>query len=82
MPFERVVFTFGWDVPDNPIRPGSTTVTYELAGEGDKTRVTLTHAGLPDDAVGDHSNGWDHYLGRLSVVAAGGDAGPDTPPEG
>ena len=24
-----------------------------------------------------HARGWDHYLGRLAVVAAGGDPGPD-----
>jgi hypothetical protein len=36
------------------------------------------HRGLPDDAVADHTGGWDTYLGRLAVVATGGDAGPDT----
>jgi uncharacterized protein YndB with AHSA1/START domain len=75
----QVVFSFGWDAPDNPIKPGSTTVTYTLHAEGDKTRVHLRHSGLPDDAVGDHTKGWDHYLGRLATAASGGDAGPDVP---
>lgn len=69
---ERVVFTFGWDQPDHPIPAGSTRVEIQLIPEGDKTRVRLTHSGLPADAVSDHTNGWDHYLGRLAVVAAGG----------
>lgn len=79
VPNERVVLTFGWDVPGNPIAPGSTTVEYTLQPEGDKTRVVVRHSGLPDDAVFDHEEGWEHYLGRLAVAASGGDPGPDVP---
>lgn len=77
---EKVVFTFGWDEPNHPIPAGSTTVEIALQPEGDKTRVRLTHRGLPADAVDDHSGGWTHYLDRLQVVATGGDAGPDVTP--
>jgi uncharacterized protein YndB with AHSA1/START domain len=80
VPLEKVVFTFGWEQEGNPIVPGSTTVEISLHPEGDKTRVRLVHRGLPDDAVGDHTHGWDHYLGRLAVVTTGGNAGPDNPP--
>jgi uncharacterized protein YndB with AHSA1/START domain len=80
VPNERVVFTFGWDMPGNPIRPGSTQVEITLIPDGTKTLVRLTHSGLPDDAIGDHTQGWDHYLSRLAVVGAGGDAGPDVSP--
>ncbi len=79
IPNEKVVFSFGWDVDDNPIRPGSTTIEYTLHPEGGKTLLRLRHSGLPDDAVSDHGVGWDHYLERLSVAAAGGDPGPDVP---
>jgi uncharacterized protein YndB with AHSA1/START domain len=82
VPNARVVLSFGWDMPDNPIRPGTTTVTYEFIPEGGKTTVRLTHSGLPDDAVDDHTKGWDHYLGRLAVVATGGHVGPDVPEPG
>jgi uncharacterized protein YndB with AHSA1/START domain len=83
VPNERVVLTFGWEQPDHPIPAGSTRVVYELVPDGNKTLVRLTHSGLPDDAVSDHTEGWDHYLGRLNVVATGADAGPDVPdPEG
>ena len=80
VPNERVVFTFGWDMPDNPIAPGSSEVEITLHPEGSKTRLRLVHRGLPDEAVNDHIHGWDHYLGRLAVVGAGGDAGPDLGP--
>ena len=77
VPNEKVVFTFGWDEPNHPIPPGSTTVEITLHPEGSKTLVRLVHRGLPDDAVSDHTRGWDHYLGRLAVAVAGGNPGPD-----
>ena len=81
VPNERVAYTFGWDLPDHPIPAGSTTVTITLIPEGDKTRVQLVHTGLPADAIDDHRGGWDHFLGRLGVVATGGDPGPHQDPE-
>ena len=78
VPNEKVVFSFGWDEPNHPIPPGSTEVEITLLPEGTKTRVRLAHRGLPDDAVADHTNGWDFYLNRLAIVACGGDAGPET----
>lgn len=80
VPNEKVVFTFGWDQPDHPIPAGSTTVEITLHAEGDKTRVRLVHRDLPDDAIADHTGGWDHYLARLAVVATGGDPGHDSAP--
>lgn len=80
VPHEKVVFTFGWDEPGHPIPAGSTTVEISLSPEGDKTRVRLEHRGLPADAVEDHTGGWDRYIERLSIVATGGDPGPDTEP--
>ena len=82
VPNEKVSYTFGWDDPDNPIKPGSTTVEITLHPEGGKTRVQLRHSGLPDEAVDLHIGGWDHYLARLAVAAPGGDAGPDAGPGG
>ena len=81
VPDERVVFTFGWDEPDHPIPAGSTEVEITLIPDGSKTRVRLVHRGLPEDAVADHTGGWDHYLDRLAVASSGGDAGPDAPAE-
>src|SRR3974377_1810661 len=78
VPKEKVVFTFGWDHEGHPIPAGSTPVEITLHPEGHKTRVQLVHRGLPDDAVADHTKGWDHYLERLAVGAPGGDPGGDT----
>jgi len=74
---KKVVFTFGWDEPNHPIPAGSTEIEISLIPEGEKTRVRLAHRGLPDDAIADHTEGWDFYLDRLATVAAGGDAGPE-----
>src|SRR4051794_3092451 len=80
VPNEKLVFTFGWDQKDHPIPAGSTTIEITLHPEGNKTRVRFVHRGLPDDAVSDHTNGWDHYLSRLAIAATGGNAGDDTRP--
>jgi uncharacterized protein YndB with AHSA1/START domain len=79
VPERKVVFTFGWDEPDHPIPARSTEVEITLTPEGDKTMVRFVHRGLPDDAVRDHTQGWDHYLDRLATVATGGQVGPDAP---
>ena len=82
VPMKKVVYTFGWEQEGNPITPGSSRVEITLAAEGSKTRLRLVHSGLPADAVGDHTKGWDHYLERLSIRATGGDPGPDIPDPG
>lgn len=82
VPNEKVVFTFGWDAPDNPVPPGSSTVQISLHPEDGKTLVRLVHRGLPEDGVLRHADGWTHYLARLAVAAPGGDPGPDTRPGG
>ncbi len=69
---ERVVFTFGWNEPGHPIPAGSTTIAITLIPEGEETRVRLVHSGLPEDAISDHENGWQHFLDRLATVSTGG----------
>jgi uncharacterized protein YndB with AHSA1/START domain len=73
----RVVFTWGW-THDRAVAPGSTRVEVTLAEEEGGTRVVLRHHGLPDEEQqSHHRKGWDLYLGRLEMVLAGDDPGPD-----
>lgn len=76
-PPHRVVFTWGWE--EHPlVPPGSSTVEVLLEEDDDTTIVTLTHRGLPSaEERTNHGHGWELYLGRLGVVATGGDPGPD-----
>lgn len=77
-PPHRLVFTWGWEAGASPVTPGSSTVEFELTPDGDGTLLRFRHSGLPStEAAESHGHGWDHYLGRLSTVAAGGDPGPD-----
>jgi uncharacterized protein YndB with AHSA1/START domain len=76
-PPRRLVHTWGWEGSED-VPPGSTTVEYELVPEGSGTRLLFTHRDLPNaEEAGKHTHGWDHYLPRLSVAAAGGDPGRD-----
>jgi len=70
------VFTFGWEQQGNPITPGSSTVEISLHPEGSKTLVRLAHRGIPEDAVSDHTRGWDHYLASLRAYAETGHGHP------
>jgi uncharacterized protein YndB with AHSA1/START domain len=77
-PDHRIAFTWGWEGDDSPVPPGSSTVEITLEPDGDEgTHLTLVHSGLPMPAVELHRDGWHHYLGRLTIRAAGGDPGPD-----
>ena len=48
-----------------------------LTPDGDSTIVRLRHSGLKGDLRDMHAMGWEHYMARLVVAAAGGDPGPD-----
>ncbi len=79
VPNERVIFSFGWDVPNHPIPAGSSEVVITLTPSGDSTVLRLTHRGLPENANTDHDKGWSYYLDRLEKVLRGTDPGPDLP---
>ena len=80
-PPRRLVFTWGWEPgPDgeSSVRPGSSTIEIDLVPEGDGTTVRFVHRDLPTaESAESHAHGWDHYLERLRVAGAGGDAGRD-----
>ncbi|TVZ96600.1 activator of Hsp90 ATPase-like protein [Streptomyces sp. BK340] len=61
-----------------PVPPGSSTVEITLEPVPEGTLPRLVHRDLPSpEACAAHEEGWTHYTGRLAVVAAGGDPGPD-----
>ncbi|MFF7122837.1 SRPBCC domain-containing protein [Streptomyces sp. NPDC008240] len=77
-PPRRLVFTWGWATGEMPVPPGSSTVEITLEPVPEGTLLRLVHRDLPSpEACPAHEEGWTHYTGRLAVVAAGGDPGPD-----
>jgi uncharacterized protein YndB with AHSA1/START domain len=65
--------------------PGSTRLRISLEAAPSGTALLLQHS-LPRPAEAEkHAVGWQHFLGRLSILAAGGDPGADpwrkSPPE-
>jgi uncharacterized protein YndB with AHSA1/START domain len=72
----RVVVS--WGVAGSPdLPPGASTVAFTLTPIARGTRVDLLHSELPDTELEGHADGWSHFLPRLRVAAAGGDAGGD-----
>ena len=75
-PPARVVFTWGWEASEE-MPPGSSTVEVRLTTDGDATILDFVHRDLTPEQAERHGEGWDHFLARLGVAAAGGDPGPD-----
>ena len=81
VPVHRLAYTFGWEGNDN-VPPESTQIEIDLLDKDGGTLLRLAHSGLPNQTECDnHERGWAHYVGRLAIVAAGGDPGPDIMPE-
>lgn len=72
----RVVVSWGM-AGSTHLPPGSSTVEFTLIPTSHGTRVELVHSQLPDSQLDGHADGWTHFLSRLRIIAAGGDAGED-----
>ncbi len=75
-PNQRVVFTWGWEGGE-AVPPGASQVEITLTPQDSGTLVRLVHSGLSGEWLQRHGEGWDHYIARLEVAAAGGSAGVD-----
>ena len=76
-PFERIVFTWGWEGNESPLPPGASTVEVTLTPASNGTLLRLRHYGLPPPLYQVHADGWDHFLPRLQAATEGRDPGPD-----
>jgi uncharacterized protein YndB with AHSA1/START domain len=80
VPVHRLAYSFGWEGIE-AVPPGSSLVEIDLIDRDGGTLLRLTHSGLPDATqCALHNEGWAHYLGRLSLAAAGQDPGSDAGP--
>jgi uncharacterized protein YndB with AHSA1/START domain len=77
VPVHRLAYTFGWE-DGQEVPPGSSLIEIDLIERDGGTLLRMTHSGLPTaEQAAAHDRGWAHYLGRLTIAAAGGDPGPD-----
>jgi uncharacterized protein YndB with AHSA1/START domain len=75
-PPRRVVVS--WGVAGNTeLPPGATQVEFTLTPTPAGTHLRLVHRGLPPSQASMHDTGWNHFLPRLILAAAGTDPGPD-----
>ena len=77
VPHSRVVFTWGFEEADATVGPGASTVEVTLEPDGGGTLLRLVHRDLPEPSRPQHDIGWEHFLDRLLLAAAGDDPGPD-----
>jgi len=80
VPVHRLAYSFGWEGNDE-VPPGSSLIEIDLIDRDGGTLLRMTHSGLPTaEQCANHDRGWAHYLGRLTIAAAGRDPGPDVGP--
>jgi uncharacterized protein YndB with AHSA1/START domain len=76
-PYRRIELTWGWEQELLAVPPQSTIVEVSFIPDGEGTMVRFAHRQIPPAAVAYHRAGWEHFLARLAIAAAGGDPGPD-----
>jgi uncharacterized protein YndB with AHSA1/START domain len=73
---ERLVYTEAMSVGDGRVpegHPPATTVVVEFEDLGGRTRLVLTHHGVPADSPG--AAGWAMAFAKLAARLGGGDGG-------
>ncbi len=76
----RLAYSFGWE-GGQEVPPGSSLIEIDLIAQNGGTLLRMTHSGLPNAAqCTSHSQGWQHYLGRLAIAAGGRNPGADHGP--
>jgi uncharacterized protein YndB with AHSA1/START domain len=82
----RVIEVAWGELGNEAMPPGATRLRVTFEARGPMTHVELEHTGLHSAEAEKHAIGWPHFLGRLAVLAGGGDPGPDpwktSPPTG
>ena len=73
VPYERIVFTFGWEPTDGapPLPPGSTRVEVSLVAHDGDTILTVRHT-IPAVQADLHRSGWEAFLPRLVAAVESG----------
>jgi uncharacterized protein YndB with AHSA1/START domain len=66
---ERIVFTYGF-ATGQPIAPGASLVTIQLAPHGEGTALSLTHEFAEAPARDQHVQGWRYQLSVFGNVVA------------
>lgn len=66
----KLVFTWAWDEGSGPASmEGETLVSVEFKAVGDKTEMTMTHAGFADEKAKEmHSMGWSSSFAKLEKL--------------
>ncbi len=79
-PPRRLAITWG-RIGSATFPPGSSTLEVTFTPEAGGTRVSIVHSGLPASETPRHAQGWQHYFGRLTLAAAGGEIAAHVVPQ-
>jgi uncharacterized protein YndB with AHSA1/START domain len=71
VPYERLVFSFGWEPTDGAptIAPGESRVEVTLIEDAGDTILTVRHTGILGAFAELHASGWSHFLPLLVAAS-------------
>lgn len=67
-PAEKLVYTWNWDVPAEPIRNGEYKLHITFSSQGEGSKLNVRQEGfISDEAIVPHKEGWDKGLRDLET---------------
>lgn len=71
-PAERLVYTWNWDIPAEPIRNANYKLTVEFANNEDGSKLKVKQDEFAnDEAIVPHKEGWEKGLRDLKTYLSG-----------
>lgn len=66
VPGEKLVYTWNWELPDEPVENGKYLLHISFEGTGDQSRLKVTQENFTNEqAIQPHREGWEHALDNL-----------------
>ena|SRR4028119_1093431 len=65
-PPDRLVYTWNWQLPNQPVGDGEHLLTVQFSDEGEGSRIAVTQENFgTEEAIHPHRKGWDEALESL-----------------
>lgn len=66
VPAEKLVYTWNWELPEEPVENGKYLLRISFEGQGEKSTLKVKQENFTDEqSIQPHREGWDHALDNL-----------------
>lgn len=79
---EKLVYTWNWNLPNDPVRNADYLLTVEFKNNGDSSELKVVQENFEnEEALHPHTEGWQKGLSELEMFLRGGSAGTSSQSE-